>query len=237
MKIHFFQHVQFEGPGSISSWAEKMGHRISTTRLFAGDSFPPLGEIDWLFIMGGPMGAGDDLAYPWLLKEKKYIEKTILSGKPIIGICLGAQILAHVLGARVYPNRFKEIGWFPVRFTTEGLAMSHFQGMPEKINVFQWHGDTFDMPDGAILTATGEVCENQSFLFGKTVFAFQFHLEATEQSAAALIKHCGHEIIEAPYIQSAGRILEKKSDFTVSNGYMDSFLDRFSSLNPIHEKR
>jgi GMP synthase (glutamine-hydrolysing) len=233
MNLHFFQHIHFEGPGSIFRWAERKKHRVSVTRLYDGDPFPPIDEIDWFFILGGPMGARDDLTYPWLSKEKKYIEKWISTGKPVIGICLGAQILADVLGADVFQNRFKEIGWFPVRMTNEGLSNTYFKEMPEKVNVFQWHGDTFNLPRGAVLTATGDACLNQAFIFGKNVFAFQFHLETTEQNAAALIEHCGHELIEAPYIQSADQIMELKDNFTGINSLMDAFLNRLSSLETV----
>src|SRR4030042_451454 len=160
MKIHFFQHVHFEGAGSISGWIEKNGHHESITRFYTADPFPPIDEIDWLFIMGGPMGACDDLQYFWLREEKKFIEEAIRRKKIVVGICLGAQILATVLGAKIYPNRHKEIGWFPVEMMPKAVVSKHLRWMPSKIEVFQWHGDTFDLPDGAVLAATGKACTN-----------------------------------------------------------------------------
>ena len=122
MRIHYFQHVPFEGLGSIEDWIRSEGYDLFSTRFYRNDPLPELDRIDWLIVMGGPMGANDDHIYPWLAAEKKFIGEAIKKGVRILGICLGAQLIASVLGARVYPNAHKEIGWFHVRLTPDGLA-------------------------------------------------------------------------------------------------------------------
>src|SRR5690606_32591469 len=114
---------------------------------------------------------------PWMKEEKKLIEKAILKGKRVIGICLGAQLIADVLGARVFPNKEKEIGWFPIELTEEGQKSPFFAGFNKTETVFHWHGDTFEIPKGAEHIASSKVCENQAFLFDHKVLGLQFHLE------------------------------------------------------------
>ena len=114
MKIHYLQHVPFEGPGYIEAWASAAGHSLSRTPIYDGTPPPPPESYDWLIILGGPMSIHDEQEHPWLVSEKRYIRRVVESGKPVLGICLGAQHLAEALGARVYPNREREVGWFPV---------------------------------------------------------------------------------------------------------------------------
>ena len=116
MKIHYLQHVPFEGLGSIESALKEGGHSISVTRLFSDDPLPDISAFDWLIVMGGPMGIKDEDEYSWLRTEKEFIKKTIQTGKVVLGICLGAQLIAEVLGARVYKNKYREIGWFDINF-------------------------------------------------------------------------------------------------------------------------
>ena len=112
MNIHCIQHVPFENPGSIGDWIKHKGYRLSTTRLYGGESLPDIDPIDWVIIMGGPMGIYDEDKYPWLKEEKVFIKNALDKGKVVIGICLGAQLIAGVLGAKIYKNRYREIGYF-----------------------------------------------------------------------------------------------------------------------------
>ena len=114
MRAHYLQHVEFEGLGSIEPWLKAAGYEITNTRLFESAKLPDLKKIDLLIVMGGPMSVNDEDDFPWLVSEKKFIREAINSGKPVLGICLGAQLIASATGARVYRNPIKEIGWFPI---------------------------------------------------------------------------------------------------------------------------
>jgi GMP synthase (glutamine-hydrolysing) len=202
MKIHCFQHVPFEGLGCIEDWANASGFRLSLTRFYENDLLPELDQMDWLLVMGGPMGVSDEPKFPWLTREKRLIEKAIQRGKVVLGICLGAQLIADVLGARVYRNQFKEIGWFPIELTEAGQTSSLFGFLPARPTVFHWHGDTFDMPREAVHLAQSEACRNQAFVYKERVIGVQFHLETTAAGIEALVKNCADEIVEGPFIQS-----------------------------------
>jgi len=177
MKLHYFQHVPYEGLDRIADWAAARGHAVSCTRLFAGENPPEPSAYDGLLIMGGPQGAYEDALHPWMAGEKAAIRAAIASGKPVLGICLGSQLLASVLGARVYPHTEKEIGWWPVKFDvsrTRGTPLEVFGG--ESV-MYHWHGDTFDLPAGATHVATSAACAHQAFLYKDKVMGLQFHPE------------------------------------------------------------
>lgn len=198
MKIHWLQHVEFEGLGCIESWLIENGHEVSCTRLWAGEKVPMVGTVDGLIVMGGPMGIYDHDNYPWLAAEKKFIKAAIDQDKPVLGICLGAQLIADVLGAEVKPGQHKEIGFFPMSGT-----LDHEISKPWKTGtVFHWHGDTFGIPDDAVRLASSEATENQAFLYKDNVLALQFHLETTEKSLRSLYENASDEIEDAPFIQT-----------------------------------
>jgi GMP synthase-like glutamine amidotransferase len=208
-----------------------MGYKITSTRLFAKDPFPNLDDIDWLIIMGGPMGIYDEDKYPWLFSEKNYIEQAVVQGKIVLGICLGAQLIADVLGAKIYPNKHKEIGWFPIQKTHETAQTRLADFLPDEIDAFHWHGDTFDIPKGAIHIAKSEACENQGFIYDDHVVALQFHLETMEQSAKELIDNCQDDITEGPFIQSSVEIFSDKKRFEKINFLMSELLNHLSYVS------
>ncbi|HHG73948.1 MAG TPA: type 1 glutamine amidotransferase, partial [Persephonella sp.] len=203
MRIHYVQHVHFETPANIFRWVEEREHSIKGTKLFLNEKLPDMNEFDFLVIMGGPMGVYDEDKFPWLVEEKKFIEKAVKEGKKILGICLGAQLIADVLGAKVYKNRYKEIGWFPVYITKGAEKSEVFKDFPENFTAFHWHGDTFDIPEGAVHTVRSEACENQAFEYEGRIIGLQFHLETNKESAQALIQNSVEELMEkGDYIQS-----------------------------------
>jgi GMP synthase-like glutamine amidotransferase len=235
MRLHYFQHVSFEGLGSIEPWAKKMAYEITSTRFFAKDPFPNLDDIDWLIVMGGPMGIYEEEKYPWLSSEKKYIEQAVIRGKIVLGICLGAQLIAYVLGAKIYPNKHKEIGWFPIQKTHETAQTRLADFLPNEIDAFHWHGDTFDIPKGAIHFVKSEACENQGFIYDDHVVALQFHLETMEKSAKELIDNCLDDITEGPFIQSSVEIFSDKKRFEKINFLMSELLNHLSYVSsPSH---
>lgn len=199
MHVHVLQHVPFEGLGSIEEWLLQRNMTISYTRLFESDSFPPLANIDLIIALGGPMSVNDEEELPWLRTEKRFIAGAIANNKAVLGICLGSQLIANALGAQVYPAMEKEIGWFPVYAEP---AMLDALAFPTSADVFHWHGETFDLPPGAIHLASSAACHNQAFQFGTRVIGLQFHLETTPESADSIIRHCGKELVPQRYIQS-----------------------------------
>jgi GMP synthase (glutamine-hydrolysing) len=179
--------------------------------------------------MGGPMGVNDDKC-PWLTEEKKFIEKSVAANKIVIGICLGAQLIASVLGAKVYKNEHKEIGWYPVRTTEAAQDSLVFRTLPKEFMAFHWHGDTFDIPSGAIKMAESNGCANQAFEYNVKVIGLQFHLESTRDSIDKLITNCGDEIVESKYIQPSEKMLRAVNEVTLTNQSMRTFLDNLFTL-------
>jgi GMP synthase (glutamine-hydrolysing) len=226
MHLHYLKHVPFEGLGSIRTWAEARNFDITVTRFYADDNLPELDAIDCLFVMGGPMNIYEDLQYPWLCEEKKYIRQAIKAHKKVLGICLGAQLIADVLGARVYANAHKEIGWFPVIKTGRCAETLLANVLPAELEVLHWHGDTFDMPKQARRIARSAASENQGFVWHDRVVALQFHLETTPKGLKALIDHCGDELVDGRYIQKAKDLLSNNKRFDNINQVMQKLLDR-----------
>ena len=199
MKVHVLQHVPFEGIGSMQGWLAKRDATVGYTRFYESAKLPHPGEYDLVIAMGGPMSVNDEQSHPWLVPEKAFLRETIRLGQAVIGICLGAQLIASALGSRVYPGRHMEIGWFPLEGVDPGRDV--FQ-LPGGLTAFHWHGETFDLPDGAVRLAKSEACDNQAFQLGQNVVGLQFHLETTPQSAALLLRHCGHELVPGKYVQT-----------------------------------
>lgn len=206
MRVHSLHHVPFEGLGAIRDWLLEAGHTLTSTGFYDGDVLPEVTAVDALIVMGGPMSVNDVERFPWLGEETDFIRKVMDAGKPILGICLGAQLIAHAAGAVVYPNGSREIGWFPV-CPAEHLPEGAFC-FSVALPVFHWHGETFDLPAGAIHLASSEACRNQAFQWGDCVLGMQFHLETTQESAASLLKHCGDELDGSEWVQSAEAILQ-----------------------------
>lgn len=231
MRAHYLQHVPFEGLGSIETWLASAGYEVSHTRLFEATDLPNPAAIDLLVIMGGPMSVNDEDVFPWLVAEKRFIREVMRSGRPVLGVCLGAQLIASALGARVFPNPVKEIGWFPVHAVESGDA-SVFDFPPSEI-VFHWHGETFDLPPGAIRLAKSEGCENQAFQLGRSVIGMQFHLETTPESARAIISSCRDELVPSTFVQTEEEMLaagpERYRSINDLMGSILGFLQRSSS--------
>jgi len=230
-RLHWLQHVPFEGLGSIEAWAMGKGFSIDVTRWHLGDSPPAPQTPDWLVIMGGPMNIYEEDQYPWLREEKRFIDGAVRAGKVVLGICLGAQLLADVLGAGVRRGSQREIGWFEVQKDPAALADPLAAAFPDAFTAFHWHGDMFDIPQGAVPLGRSQACANQGFLKGLRVAALQFHLETTAASAADLITHCGHEIVAGDFIQGAEQMMGNGRRFESINGLMARFLDRLYELN------
>lgn len=227
LKIHYLQHVAFEGLGCIAVWASQHGAILSSTEFYRDDYLlPSPDDFDWLIIMGGPMGVYDHAEHPWLLPEKELIKQAIVAGKKVLGICLGAQLIATVLGARVWQNHCKEMGWFDINYM-EGVPrrMKHHNA----VTVFHWHGDTFDIPTGAVHIASSIACHNQGFLYNNNVLALQYHMEITEESLDAMLAYGADELKPDKYIQPADVIKGMKYYIAENNKMMFNWLNYLAS--------
>lgn len=226
MRIHCLQHVPFESPGYVRTWCAARGHDLVMVRLFADEPVPSPSEVEALIVMGGPMGVHDDALHPWMQGEKHLIGATLEAGKRVLGVCLGAQMIAHVSGARVYRNRFQEIGWFPVESTPAGVAL----GLPHSFSAFHWHGDTFHLPDGAWQAARTDACDQQMFVLGDRVIGIQFHLEVTPEDVAAMCDDAGDDLPEGPYVQTAEKMRDSSQEYASAHQLLGAILDRWMGV-------
>jgi GMP synthase-like glutamine amidotransferase len=225
MRIHYLQHVPFEDAANIEVWARRKGHTILATRLDRDESFPPLVAFDWLVILGGPMNIYEHDRHPWLAREKQFIAEAIDAGKLVLGVCLGAQLVADVLGGQVTRNPQKEIGWFPVSLSSESRQSPVFQTLPHRFLAFHWHGDTFSIPPGARRMAESEACANQAFQYGDRVIGLQFHLDYSLASIEEMIEHCRDELVDAPFIQPLPDLLLNAAHVQAIEELLYRFLD------------
>lgn len=177
MGILAFRHVPHEHLGSIAASLDAAGLDWRYVDWFADPGQLDLGEAHGLVVMGGPMGVYEMDRYPFLAREVALIREAVRGGLPVLGVCLGSQLLAHALGARVYPNPVKEIGWYPVEVTADGEGDGLLKHLAPRRVVFQWHGDTFDLPEGAVHLAHAPACHHQAFRWGDRAYGLQFHLE------------------------------------------------------------
>ncbi|WP_262249518.1 type 1 glutamine amidotransferase [Parapedobacter soli] len=209
MNIHYIQHVPYEGLGHIETWAAAHGHHLTGTCFFDESwRLPELAAIDALIILGGPMSVFDETPYTWLVEEKEFIKAAIERGTKILGICLGAQLLANVLGAAVKPAPNKEIGWFPVVATDEAKALPWFYELfSDGPKVFHWHADKFEIPYGAVNLASSEANKNQAFAIGNQVLALQFHVETLLADVEHLLENARTDVVPGNYVQDEAALL------------------------------
>jgi GMP synthase-like glutamine amidotransferase len=240
MRLLFIQHDPLDGPGALLEWALTHGYPTATCLICEGEPLPPLESFDLLISLGGPMGAYEEEKHPWLIAEKAYLREAVAAGKKLVGLCLGCQLLADALGGKAYRHTLKEFGWQPITLSGEGLKLlslekdsfsalenhkkSHFLA-------FQWHGDTYSLPPGAVQLARSEACEQQAFLVGTQVLGLQFHLEWTEQMMREALADPGVTLsmIPSPTVQTPEEILSDLSLFESGKKRFFALMDRFSA--------
>jgi len=225
MRIACIQHVPIEGPGAIAAWARRRGHRLSRRQAWRTHFTD---RPDGVVVLGGPMSAGDEADYPWLVSEKRWLARQIDRGIPVVGVCLGAQILADVLGGRAYPGGANEIGWFPVTRHPEAMNNPIGSVLPEQFDALHWHGDTYDRPTDAIPLATSAAYPEQGFVWGDNVLALQFHLEMTRSGAERLAEHDAGDLdYGSQWVQSRDALLAPGGHWQAGHQLMDTLLDAF----------
>jgi GMP synthase-like glutamine amidotransferase len=230
MHIHYFQHDHFEDLGYIGNWAASHNFATSVTRFDLNPEFPSPEDFDWLVIMGGKMGVNDSAEFPWIEPEIEFIKKAIQTGKIVIGICLGSQLVAKALGAEVYKNKEQEIGFMPVYFNHDALNDTVFRHFPQKLTVMHMHFDVFDLPSGAINMAKSEVTPCQAFRYGKNVFALQFHFEISESNAADFIREITPEIVPGKHVQSPDAMMKYIDSCQMNNLIFSKTLDSIVAI-------
>jgi GMP synthase-like glutamine amidotransferase len=200
--MQVFRHEEFEDEAAIGAWARARGWEVASTLLYAGQTPPAPADYDWLVVMGGSMNIYEDDRFPWLEAEKRAIALAIEADRVVLGVCLGAQLMADVLGGPVTRGAHREIGWLPVCLSPQARTTTPFAGFPESFTAFHWHGDTFAIPPGAAHAAFSAGCANQAFVHRDKVVGLQFHLETTAESMDGLIAACAAEMADGgEYVQ------------------------------------
>ncbi len=231
MRIHFLQHVLFEHPGYLLTWAQQQNHTVAISYIYESKPLPALDEFDMLIIMGGPMGAYEEDKYEWLKKEKQFVADNINAGKKVLGICLGAQVIASVLGTAVYPHIQKEIGWWPVYKVGENKNHPLLKNLPDTFTTFHWHGDTFDLPKDAVHLFYSEACQHQGFLYKSNVAGLQFHPEVQEDVLADMTENDKAQLVSAQYVQTEDTINKLLPlNIETQHIYLRNFIEAFIAL-------
>ena len=222
MKVHWLQHLPEEGLGSIEAWLHAHGHEPVCHRMDQRSALPEARDVAALIVMGGPMSVHDVQAHPWLDAERHLIRRMLQYGRPLLGICLGAQQIALALGAEVQRAAQPEIGWFDVELTAAGQRGPITRGLPHRFPALHWHGEQFEIPAGAVHLARSAACDAQAFGIGHHALALQFHLEMQADGVRALAA------LEPPQpsatVQAAEQILAAEANFESSQRHMDAVL-------------
>jgi|SaaInlV_100m_DNA_5_1039725.scaffolds.fasta_scaffold20277_1 GMP synthase-like glutamine amidotransferase len=225
--IQIFQHVAFEGPAAIEPFIITKGHRVRVTKVYDNDLAAIHPNTDALVVMGGPMSTSDEARHDWLTEEKRAISEAIQKDMPILGICLGAQLLAEALGASVEPMGYREIGWHRVETNSEFREHALGKSFPTEFTPLHWHGDRFTIPDLALPIGSSEACANQGFVFGENQIGLQFHLEFDQCSVKRLAENAADELDGTRFVHTEQEMLKEHRFFSAAEQLLTNFLDDF----------
>lgn len=221
-RIQALFHVPFEGLGSINAWLRQHGCSVAQTAVYQGEALPGVEDFDWLIILGGPMSVHDESRYAWMAEEKALVRQALDQGKGLIGICLGAQLVAETLGAEVYSCE-TEIGWGLVSGTPE--SQDHpLNDLLDGVSVLHWHNEAFTLPEGAQRLAASEGTPNQAFQYGDRVLGLQFHLETTREDAERMCRESHPGTGAGARVQAPEAILADPHRFPMANTLMREVL-------------
>jgi GMP synthase-like glutamine amidotransferase len=229
MRVHWFQHVEFEGLGLIEPWMRTRGHSLSATRWWAGETAGADADAaEWLIVMGGPMNIYQHRDHPWLVAEKAALAAALGRGARVLGVCLGAQLLADALGGKVFQNAAREIGWWPVHAVDAGVATDEPYRFPAELPVLHWHGDTFTLPPGARRLAASAACAQQAFAWSPRALGLQFHLEMDAAALGRISQACASELTpHEVWVQSAAALLlGERSHGPAARAFLHTLLEK-----------
>jgi GMP synthase-like glutamine amidotransferase len=229
-------HHPEEGPGLLEAILQERGWEVTEVGLWNGNSLPDPTRFHLLVLMGGPMNVNEEDLHPFLAKEKHFVRQWINKGNPIVGICLGAQLIAHCLGGKVYKGNREEIGWHEVVLTEEGRRDPFLQSFPVLFPVFQWHAETFDLPEKAVLLAAGQDYPHQAFRYRDTTYAFQFHFELTERMIQQWLAESEVDEEKKRSITSS-LLLHLPAIHQACRNFMQPFLDSAERLTGTRKER
>jgi len=230
-RVYVFQHVACEDLGTFAEVLEHRGLQVAYVRLFAGDSLPDdTAAASVLVFLGGPMSVNDEGRYAYLAAEKATIRRALVDAQPVLGVCLGAQLLAAAAGSRVFPGARPEIGWAPLSLTMDGRQDAVLAGVADVAAVFHWHGETFDLPPTATRLAFSGLTMNQAFRIGRCAYGLQFHLEVTPGMIEAWLREYAADL-GADAVGIAGRIADDTPVFAKTlRAAAETALNRFLDL-------
>ena len=227
-EVLVFQHDPFEDLGFFADVFDRERTKYRTIRLFHGEI--PAGNwehVAALIVLGGTAAVADEEKFPFLRWEKRIIRAAIDDSVPILGICVGAQLIAAALGARIYRGSVKEIGWNPIKITPHGQVDSLLGYLPENATVFQWHGAGFDLPSGAVCLASSPQYEVQAFRLGKMIYGLQFHLEVTPRMIDRWIGERSKDLASTPYVLPEKILADTRNYALTSKYYGERFFSEF----------
>lgn len=205
-RIAILQHAAFEGPARIADWLALRQLPATTHHLYAGDPLPRLEDFELLILLGGPMNIDEEQQHPWLAEEKRLLRDALAAGKRVLGICLGGQLLADALGARVGPMGQAEIGWWPLEKHADSRRSPLGRMLPQRLMALHWHSQAFALPEQAVALYGSACCRWQGFVWEERAVALQCHLESTPESVAALLRHAGADLRLSGAVQDAASI-------------------------------
>jgi GMP synthase-like glutamine amidotransferase len=232
MILHMLEHDTYAGLTNIDLWANQNGHQVERSFLGDGADFPDPQTFDWLVITGCFGHAWDEENLPWLKPEKEYVRRILDLGVPVLGLCFGAQVLAEILGGRLFVNEEPEIGWHQILLTSEGTESSLFSSVPELFATFHWHNDHFSLPPDCTRLAESDVSPNQAFMSTKyPALGIQFHPEYTLDLVRTYARDHGHEWAPGPYVMSRSEVLEKASHLPDTYWLMEAICTNWEQMH------
>ncbi|MCC6544744.1 MAG: type 1 glutamine amidotransferase [Nitrospirae bacterium] len=231
LEVIVLQHIECEDLGTIANAMSQRGIGCKYVRLFEGEPVPhDPGAFSGIIILGGPMNVYEEDKYPYLKDEDIFIKKAVMNDMPILGICLGAQLIAKAAGARVSKGTKKEIGWYKLSLSGDSRRDTLFKTLPEELKVFQWHGDTFEIPRGAIRLAGSGLFPNQAYRIGSRIYGIQFHLEVTKEMINQWISEYREELSRVDYINVSEIISDTPAYIETLNLSAGIFFEKFFEI-------
>jgi len=229
MKILIVTHASFEKPGSIESWAKRHDYAVQEVKPYAGEKLPAINDYDMLIVMGGPQSPVEMHESPYLADEIEFVRQALRQNKRILGVCLGAQLIAEALGARTERSPNKEIGMYPVSLLMAAATDPVFGSFPASFDVMHWHSDMPGIADGMEILAKSEGCPRQVYRYGDKVYGFQCHFELTRELVDEMLKHCEGDLKVGKYVMTPDQL--RSLDYKQINAQMDKVLDYLASVN------